>query len=133
MSTHRSTWKRRERDGAAVFGASRQPGSGSSGRADERIRNDPAGPGRDDGPDGPTAGGSQGAGKGATMIEPTGPGERPGGAGSPSRMERTGAARSDRPGRDDRAAGPRLAGPVERQPSAAIGSHQRLFRGRRTS
>jgi hypothetical protein len=35
MSTHRSTWKRRERDGAAVFGARRQPGSGSSGRADQ--------------------------------------------------------------------------------------------------
>jgi hypothetical protein len=35
MSTHRSTWKRRERDGAGLFGARRQPGSGSSGRADQ--------------------------------------------------------------------------------------------------
>lgn len=31
MSTHRSTWKRRERDAARLFGASRQPGSGSCG------------------------------------------------------------------------------------------------------
>ncbi len=30
MSTHRSTWKRRERDAARIFGASRQPGSGST-------------------------------------------------------------------------------------------------------
>jgi hypothetical protein len=35
MGTHRSTWKRRERDGAGLFGARRQPGSGSSGRADQ--------------------------------------------------------------------------------------------------
>ncbi len=35
MSTHRSTWKRRERDGAGLFGAKRQPGSGSSGRPDQ--------------------------------------------------------------------------------------------------
>jgi hypothetical protein len=30
MSTHRSTWKRRERDAARLFGAEREPGSGSS-------------------------------------------------------------------------------------------------------
>jgi hypothetical protein len=35
MSTHRSTWKRRERNAAALFGARRQPGSGSGGRDDE--------------------------------------------------------------------------------------------------
>ena len=35
MGTHRSTWKRRERDGAGLFGARRQPGSGSGGRADQ--------------------------------------------------------------------------------------------------
>jgi hypothetical protein len=34
MSTHRSTWKRRERDAARMFGAERQPLSGSGGRAD---------------------------------------------------------------------------------------------------
>ena len=31
MSTHRSTWKRREREAARLFGAARQPGSGSCG------------------------------------------------------------------------------------------------------
>jgi hypothetical protein len=31
MSTHRSTWKRREREAARRFGAERQPGSGSCG------------------------------------------------------------------------------------------------------
>jgi hypothetical protein len=31
VSTHRSTWKRRERDAAALFGAKRQPLSGSVG------------------------------------------------------------------------------------------------------
>ncbi len=31
MSTHRSTWKRREREAARLFGAERQPGSGSCG------------------------------------------------------------------------------------------------------
>jgi hypothetical protein len=35
MSTHRSTWKRRERDAARLFGAERQPLSGSGGRADQ--------------------------------------------------------------------------------------------------
>ena len=39
MSTHRSTWKRRERDAARLFGAERQPGSGSCGRPD-RSRSD---------------------------------------------------------------------------------------------
>ena len=39
MSTHRSTWKRRERDAARLFGAERQPLSGSAGRAD-RSRSD---------------------------------------------------------------------------------------------
>ena len=34
MSTHRSTWKRRERDAARLFGARRQVLSGSSGRED---------------------------------------------------------------------------------------------------
>lgn len=34
MSTHRSTWKRRERDAARLFGAERQPLSGSGGRTD---------------------------------------------------------------------------------------------------
>jgi hypothetical protein len=34
MSTHRSTWKRRERDAARLFGAERQPLSGASGRLD---------------------------------------------------------------------------------------------------
>ena len=43
-------------------------------------RIDPAGPGRDDRPDRPTAHGSAAKRKGATMAEPTGPGERPGGA-----------------------------------------------------
>jgi hypothetical protein len=32
MATHRSSWKRRERDGAKLFGARRQVLSGSSGR-----------------------------------------------------------------------------------------------------
>jgi hypothetical protein len=35
MSTHRSTWKRRERDAARLFGSERQPGSGSGGRPDQ--------------------------------------------------------------------------------------------------
>ena len=35
MATSRSTWKRRERDSAAIFGARRQVGSGSGGRADQ--------------------------------------------------------------------------------------------------
>jgi hypothetical protein len=39
MSTHPSTWKRRERDAARLFGAERQPGSGSCGRND-RTRSD---------------------------------------------------------------------------------------------
>lgn len=39
MSTHRSTWKRRERDAARMFGARRQPGSGSCGHPD-RSRSD---------------------------------------------------------------------------------------------
>lgn len=34
MSTHRSTWKRRERDAARLFGVERQPLSGSGGRSD---------------------------------------------------------------------------------------------------
>jgi hypothetical protein len=34
MSTHRSTWKRRERNAAGLFGARRQPLSGSSGLPD---------------------------------------------------------------------------------------------------
>ena len=33
MSTHRSTWKRRERNAAKLFGAKRQILSGSSGRS----------------------------------------------------------------------------------------------------
>jgi hypothetical protein len=33
--THRSTWKRRERDAAGLFGSRRKPGSGSGGRDDE--------------------------------------------------------------------------------------------------
>jgi hypothetical protein len=32
VSTHRATWKRRERDAARFFGAERQPLSGSAGR-----------------------------------------------------------------------------------------------------
>jgi hypothetical protein len=32
--THKTTWKRRERDAAALFGARRRPLSGSSGRPD---------------------------------------------------------------------------------------------------
>ena len=36
MSTHRSTCKRRERDAARLFGAERQPLSGSCGRADRK-------------------------------------------------------------------------------------------------
>ena len=36
---HRSTWKRRERDAARLFGAKRQPLSGSSGR-DDLTRSD---------------------------------------------------------------------------------------------
>jgi hypothetical protein len=39
MSTHRSTWKRRERDTARLFGAERQVLSGSGGRGD-RSRSD---------------------------------------------------------------------------------------------
>jgi hypothetical protein len=39
MSTHPSSWKRRERNAAGLFGAKRQPLSGSSGRAD-RTRSD---------------------------------------------------------------------------------------------
>ena len=39
MSTHRSTWKRREREAARLFGAERQPLSGSGGRPD-RTRSD---------------------------------------------------------------------------------------------
>lgn len=35
MSTHKCTWKRRERECAALFGALRQRCSGSSGRNDE--------------------------------------------------------------------------------------------------
>ncbi len=34
MSTHRSTWKARERQAAAIFGAKRNVLSGSSGRSD---------------------------------------------------------------------------------------------------
>jgi hypothetical protein len=34
MATHPSSWKRRERDGAKLFGARRQVLSGSSGRAE---------------------------------------------------------------------------------------------------
>ena len=33
--THRSTWKKRERKVAALFGTKRKPGSGSGGREDE--------------------------------------------------------------------------------------------------
>ena len=39
MSTHPSTWKRRESQSAELFGARRQPLSGSSGR-DGRTRSD---------------------------------------------------------------------------------------------
>jgi len=39
MSTHRTTWKRRERDAARLFGAKRQVLSGSSGR-EEATRSD---------------------------------------------------------------------------------------------
>jgi len=39
MATHRNTWKRRERQSAELFGARRQPLSGSSGR-DGRTRSD---------------------------------------------------------------------------------------------
>jgi hypothetical protein len=35
MSTCRSTWQRRERDAARLFGATRQPGSGSCGLPDQ--------------------------------------------------------------------------------------------------
>jgi hypothetical protein len=35
MSTHRTSWKRRERNAAAIFGAKRKPLSGSCGRDDE--------------------------------------------------------------------------------------------------
>lgn len=175
MGTHRSTWKRRERDGAGLFGARRQLGSGSGGRADQtrsdstherlyietklrassavrslwedtrdRARREgktpvlvlfakgkpgglivvhqgdlatvaaelarpdtgtadetgpiePAGPGRD----GPGASGSPASGKGATILEPTGPGERPGGA--ETRLETDGNGSTGRagPGRTD--------------------------------
>lgn len=33
--THRRTWQKREQGNAALFGALRQPGSGSGGRADQ--------------------------------------------------------------------------------------------------
>ncbi len=39
MSTHRNSWKRRERDAARLFGSQRQVLSGSSGRA-ERTSSD---------------------------------------------------------------------------------------------
>src|SRR5262245_20719709 len=39
MNTHRSSWKRRERDAARLFGAERQVLSGSGGRGD-RTRSD---------------------------------------------------------------------------------------------
>jgi hypothetical protein len=39
MNTHRSTWKRRERDAGRLFGAERQVLSGSAGRGD-RTRSD---------------------------------------------------------------------------------------------
>ena len=39
MSTSRSTWQRREREAARLFGAARQPGSGSGGFPD-RTRSD---------------------------------------------------------------------------------------------
>jgi hypothetical protein len=39
MATHRSSWKRRERQSAKPFGARRQPLSGGSGR-DDRTRSD---------------------------------------------------------------------------------------------
>jgi hypothetical protein len=39
MSTHRSSWKRRERDAAALFGSRRKVLSGSSGR-DDQTRSD---------------------------------------------------------------------------------------------
>jgi hypothetical protein len=39
MSTHRTSWKRRERNAASLFGAQRQALSGSCGR-DERGRSD---------------------------------------------------------------------------------------------
>jgi hypothetical protein len=39
MSTHRTTWKRRERNAASLFGAQRQVLSGSCGRG-ERTRSD---------------------------------------------------------------------------------------------
>jgi hypothetical protein len=35
MATARGTWKRRERQAASIFGARRQVGSGSGGRADQ--------------------------------------------------------------------------------------------------
>jgi hypothetical protein len=35
MKTHRRTWQRREQQAAELFGARRQPGSGSSGRDDQ--------------------------------------------------------------------------------------------------
>ena len=35
MTTHRRTWQRREQSAAAIFGSSRQPGSGSGGREDQ--------------------------------------------------------------------------------------------------
>src|SRR5262249_37740064 len=39
MSTHRSSWKRRERNGASLFGVQRQVLSGSAGR-DDQTRSD---------------------------------------------------------------------------------------------
>jgi hypothetical protein len=35
MATSRGWWKQRERDGAALFGTKRKPGSGSWGRSDQ--------------------------------------------------------------------------------------------------
>ena len=39
MTTHQSTWKRRERQAAGLFDARRQPGNGSGGR-DDQTRSD---------------------------------------------------------------------------------------------
>jgi len=44
MKTHKSTWKKRESAAAGLFGAKRQPLSGSSGR-DDRTRSDSTHPG----------------------------------------------------------------------------------------
>jgi hypothetical protein len=40
MSTHRRTWQKAEGRAAAIFGARRQPGSGSAGRDDVDTRSD---------------------------------------------------------------------------------------------